>query len=139
MDSMSKSKVDPCWVCSLRVKANSVLCLKCGKWIHGRCAGMNSVTPKYQRYFKCRICEGNIGEVVEQEEKLCEVETVNEFTYLGDRVSDGGGCEAAVTARTKCGWVKLRKCGEMLHGRRSPLKLKGAVYKLRKASNTVWK
>ena len=29
---MSKSTVDPCGVCSLRVKANSVL------WIHGRCA-----------------------------------------------------------------------------------------------------
>ena len=27
-----------------------------------------------------------------------------------------GGREAAVTARTRCGWVKLRECGEMLHG-----------------------
>ena len=36
---------------------------------------------------------------MEQEEKLCdEVETVSELTYLGDRVSAGGGCEAAVTA-----------------------------------------
>ena len=25
------------------------------------------------------------------------------FKYLGDRVSAGGGCEAAVTARTACG------------------------------------
>ena len=56
--------------------------------------------------FTCRKCEGNIGEAVEQEEKLChEVEAVREFTYLGDRVSVGGGCEAAVTARTRCGWV----------------------------------
>ena len=31
-DGLSKSKVDPCGVCSLRVKANSVLCLQCGKW-----------------------------------------------------------------------------------------------------------
>ena len=38
---------------------------------------------------------------MEQEEKLCdEVETVRDFTYLGDRVSAGGGCEAAVTVRT---------------------------------------
>ena len=38
---------------------------------------------------------------MEQEEKLCDVvETVREFTYLGDRVSAGGGCEATVTART---------------------------------------
>ena len=44
------------------------------------------------------MCEENIGEAVELEEKLCdEVETVWKFTNLGDRVSAGGGCEAAVT------------------------------------------
>ena len=47
---------------------------------------------------------------MEQEVKLCdEVETVSEFTYLGDRVSVGGGCEADVTARTICWWVKFRE------------------------------
>ena len=46
---------------------------------------------------------------MEQEEKLCDgVGTVSEFTYHGNRVSAGRGCEAAVTARTRCGWVKLR-------------------------------
>ena len=57
------------------------------------------------------------------------METVREFTYLDERVSTGGGCEAAVTARTRCGWIKCRECGELLYGRRFPLKLKGAVYK----------
>ena len=67
---------------------------------------------------------------MEQEVKLCDkVETVSEFTYLGDRVSASGGCEAAVTARTRCGWAELRECGELLYGRRFPLKLKGAVNK----------
>ena len=37
-DGMSKSKVDPYGVCSLRAKANSVLCVQCGKRIHSRCA-----------------------------------------------------------------------------------------------------
>ena len=45
-------------------------------------------------------------------------------------MSAGGGCEAAVAARTRCGWVKLRECGELLYGRMFPLKLKGAVYKI---------
>ena len=54
---------------------------------------------------------------------------LSEFTYLGDRVSAGGGCEAAVTARTRWAWVKLRECGELLYVRRFPLKLKGAVHK----------
>ena len=57
------------------------------------------------RNFACRKCERIIGEAVEQEEKLSdEVETVQEFTYHGDRVSDGEGCEVAVTARTIC-WL----------------------------------
>ena len=52
-----------------------------------------------------------------------EVEAVREFTYLGDRVSACGGCEAAVTAPKRCGWVKFRECGELLYGRRFLLKL----------------
>ena len=42
---------------------------------------------------------------------------LSEFTYLGDRMSADGGCRAAVTARTRCGWDKLRECGELLNGR----------------------
>ena len=64
-DGLSKSKVDQCGVCRLRVKVNSVLCVQCGKWIQGRCAKMKRVTQKYT----CRRCEGNIGEAEEQEEK----------------------------------------------------------------------
>ena len=59
-DGMSKSKVDPCGVYSLRVKTNSVLCLQCGKWIHNRRTGVKGVTPKFSRNVKCRKCEGNI-------------------------------------------------------------------------------
>ena len=67
---------------------------------------------------------------MEEEVKLCdEVETVREFTYLGDRVSAGGGCEAAVTVRTRCGWLTFMECGELLYGRRFPIKLRGAVCK----------
>ena len=128
MGGMSKSNVDPCEVCILRIKANSVIYLQCDKLINGVCAGVKRVTPKFSINFACRKCEGNIGEAVEEEEKLCdEVETVQEFTYLGDRVSAGGECEAAVTARTRCWWVRFRECGELLYGR-FPLRLKGAVY-----------
>ena len=56
------------------------------------------------------------------------MEKVREFTYLGDRVSAGGGCEAAVAARTRCVWIKFRECGEMLYGMRFPLRPKKAVY-----------
>ena len=30
----------------------------------------------------------------------------------------GGSCEAAVTVRIRCGWVKFRVCYELLYGRR---------------------
>ena len=63
---------------------------------------------------------------MEQEEKLYdEVEAVSESHIL---VSACGGCEAAVTARTRCVWVRFWECGELLYGRRFPLNLKGAVY-----------
>ena len=39
-----------------------------------------------------------------------------------------GGCETAVTAIARCGCVMFRECGELLYGRRFPLRLKGAVY-----------
>ena len=43
-------------------------------------------------------------EAEEQEEKLCNaVETVMQFTYLGDRVSAGGGCETTVSTRKRHG------------------------------------
>ena len=101
-----QNKVDPCGVCSLRIKANSVLCFHRGMWIHSRCAGVKKLTAKISRNFTFRKCERNIGEAVEREEKSCdEVETVREFTYLGNRVS-AGGCEVAATARTRCGWTK---------------------------------
>ena len=64
---MSKNKVDPCGVCSLRVKANIAFCLPCGILIHSRCASVKNVTAKISRMFACRKYEGNIGEVLEQE------------------------------------------------------------------------
>ena len=49
------------------------------------------ITPKFSRNFTCRKCEGNIGEAVEQEVRLCDgVKTISEFIYLGDKVSAGG-------------------------------------------------
>ena len=40
--------------------------------------------------------------------KLCdEVEAVWEFAHLGDRMSTGGACVAAETARTRCGGLSL--------------------------------
>ena len=125
-----ESKIDPCGMCGKRVKANSLQCEKCRKWIHGRCAKIRRVTPRLARNFVCGKCEKTVKGMVESEEVLCDgVETVKGFCYLGDRVNARGGCEAAVTARVRLGWVKFRECGELLHGKRFPLKTKGLVYR----------
>ena len=46
--------------------------------------------------------------------------TKDGLSVTGDRVSVSGGCEAAVTARTKCRNFKLTECVELLYGRRFP-------------------
>ena len=50
------------------------------------------------------------------------------FCYLGNRLNASGGSEAAVTARTRIGWIKLRECRELLYGRKFLLKMKETIY-----------
>ena len=87
------------------------------------------VTPQLSRVLACITCKGNVEQALRLVEKSCdEVETVREFIYLADRLSAGGGCEAAVTAKTICGWAMSRESGKLPHERRLPLKLKWAVH-----------
>ena len=80
-------------------------------------------------HFVCSKCIGIMEGTVNSIEKLCdEVETVNGFCYFRDILNASGGCEAAVTARVRIGWVRFRECGELLLGNRFPLKMKGKVY-----------
>ena len=88
-NSMLKSKVDTCGFRSLRAKANSALCLQCGKWIQGRCAGVKMVTPKFSRNFTCRKCEGNIGGSGAGRNAMRRG-NLKEFTYLCHRELTGG-------------------------------------------------
>ena len=63
-------------------------------------------------------------------EKMChEVETVNRFCYLEGRLNSSGGCEAAVTARVRIGWVRFREYGELLLRNRFPLRMKNKVHR----------
>ena len=78
----------------------------------------------------CGRCKKQADGSVELVEELCEeVEKVRRFCYLGDRVNASGGCEAAVTARARIGWVKFRECGELVNSKRFSLKVKGMVYR----------
>ena len=126
-----QSKIDPCGVCGRRIMANSVLCTKCGNWVHGKCAKIKRVTARLAMHFVCLKCKGIMEGTMDSIEKLCdEVETVNGFCYLGDRRNASGGCEASVTARVRIGWVRFRECGELLLENRFPLKMKGILFRL---------
>ena len=57
------------------------------------------------------------------------MKTVREFTYLCDRVRASGGYEVAESARRRCVWLKVEECGELLHEKMFPLRLKRAFYK----------
>ena len=69
MEGLSTSNAQLCGICGMKVKTNSLLCIKCGKWIHGRCVGMEKKPTVFNK-FSSRKYKGNIGEVVKQEEKL---------------------------------------------------------------------
>ena len=126
-------KIDPCGVCGTRVMSNSVLCTECGKWVHAsKMHGTNK--KKFAVYlnknFVCKKCTSVVKNFKGPDEKLCDgLETITKFTYLGDRLNTTGGCEIAVTARSRIGWIKFRECSEILKGRRFSLKIKGKIYK----------
>ena len=91
--ALFKRKIDPCGVCGRRVMANSVLCTKYGNWVHDRCAKIKRVTARLAMYFVYSKGEGIMEGTVDSIEKLCnEVETVNGFYYLGDRLNTSGVC-----------------------------------------------
>ena len=131
MEEAFDSKIDPCGMCGNRVMSNSVLCTACGKWVHARCTEKKKVSVYVNKNFvrkKCRSLVKNIKGSAD--EKLCDgVETVSKLTYLGDRLNAAGGCETAVTARSRIGWMKFRECSKILKGRRFSLKMKGKIYK----------
>ena len=107
-----------------------MLCTKCGSWVHGKCAKIKRATARLAMHFVCSKCKGIMEGMVDSIKKLCnEVETVNGFCYLGDRLNASGGCEVAGTARVRISWVRFRECGELLLGNRFPLKMKGVAYR----------
>ena len=131
MEEAFDSKIDPCGMCGNRVMSNSVLCTACGKWVHARCTEKKKVSVYVNKNFVCKKCRSLVKNIKgSADEKLCDgVETVSKLTYLGDRLNATGGCETAVTARSRIGWMKFRECSKILKGRRFSLKMKGKIYK----------
>ena len=99
------------------------------KVVHARCTNKKNVAVYLNKNFVSKQCKSVEKNFKGPDEKLCDdVETVSKFTYLGDGLNATGGCETAVTVRSRIGWIKFRKCSEILKGRRFSLKIKGKVY-----------
>ena len=48
--------------------------------------------------------------------------------YLGDMLSQKGGCEHAILKRIQTGWLKFRELSSLLIGKGMSLKSKGIIY-----------
>ena len=73
------------------------------------------VTSTLEKGFVCELCVDTKERIMEPGEELSsfyQVDFVKSFWYLGDRLNASGGSEAAVTARTRIGWIKFRECRE---------------------------
>ena len=124
----------PCAVCARGVGANSVLCTRCGKWVHKRCSGLRNVTHAAQNY-ACPTCvQPSVGAEAESEQIVLGpdsenvIEEVQTFTYLGDIVDRDGGVERAVRGRLAVAWCKWREIAGLLCNKRLPIHSRSRVY-----------
>ena len=92
---------------------------------------MKRVTSTLAKGFVWELCVYTKEGIVEPGEEILfldQVDFVTSFCYLGNRLNASGGSEAAVTSRTRIGWIKFRKCGELPYWRKFSLKMKDRIY-----------
>ena len=121
----------PCGVCGKRVGVNSIRCEQCGKWVHGKCAGVSGTLTRVTDY-TCRTCQRGGRVMVEPfEMEDARLEGVAEFKYLGDVLADGGGCEQEETTRNRvqAAWWNFKELSGVLCGKTTSLIQKGNLYK----------
>ena len=82
--------------CVLKVLASALNFALCNHWVHKRCSGLKSKLASAIN-FKCKACLD--PQVSDDDYKAVELdgnkyEVVNQFCYLGNMISAGGGAEA---------------------------------------------
>ena len=133
-DSVITSGEYPCGVCGRGVGANSILCSECGKWVHKRCSGLQSVI--LARDYVCPTCiRRRQGHPTHIDDSIVlgsadneVVEEVESFCYLGSIVDREGGVERAVRARVATACAKWREISGLLGNKRIPLKNRAHIY-----------
>ena len=120
-----------CSVCLKGVGVNSIRCIQCVQWVHARCSRVKGSLKKVESSFICRRCNGELSETrqvngLHTDGHECEI--VDKFCYLGDMLSQEGGCEHAILKRMQTGWLKFRELSGLLIGKAMSVKSKGIIY-----------
>ena len=79
--------------------------------------------------FLCSKCVSGEDLLENDGQHIEGVERVQQFSYLGDMMNEGGGCEIAVSRRCHLGWARFNELAGILCGRRFTWKLRGKVFK----------
>ena len=98
-----------CSVCLKGVGVNSIRCTQCVQWVHVVCNRVKSSLKKVESNFICRRCKGELSEARQVNGLHIdghEYEVVDKFRYLGNMLSQEGGCEHAILKRIQTGWLK---------------------------------
>ena len=95
------SRIGPLWGYVKKSERKLVLYIGCQK-----CSSVKGALKKVKGTFKYKSC---INDVVNREAEAGlddDIERVESFMYLGDKLNAGGGCLSVVTARVRVGWMK---------------------------------
>ena len=121
----------PCSVCLEGIGSNSTQCTKCKQWVHARCGRVKGKLAEVKD-FVCNSCSSPPLHTCEEGENIVigdsSYEAVQQFCYLGDMLSAGGGAEASSVTRTRCAWEKFRELLPILSSHKISLKKKGSFY-----------
>ena len=125
----------PCSVCLKGVGANSIRCTQCVQWVHARYSRVKGSLKNVESSFICRRCKGELCETRQVNSQVNglhidgdEYEIVDKLCYLGDMLSQEGGCEHAIFKGIQTGWLKFRKVSGLLIGKGMSLRAKGIIY-----------
>ena len=81
---------------------------------------MKGSLEKVESSFICKRCKGELSETRQVNGLHIdghEYEIVDKLCYLGDMLSQEGGCENAILKRIQTGWLKFRELSVLLIGK----------------------
>jgi len=116
---LQKAAIWPCGVCGRGVGSNSIQCTSCKKWVHKKCSGIKGSMYKVMKSFICRGCSNPVISTCHTSVAIGDstnLEVVDKFCYLGDMLSVDGDADAAVEARIRIGWNKIKQLVPLLKG-----------------------